>query len=78
MPKAALTFDLSEPDDREAHLRATLAGNLYGALWDVAQRLRDRVKHGTDDAKVAITEEIRQEFFSILETHGVDLDNLYS
>jgi hypothetical protein len=35
--KANLIFNLDDPDDRMAHLRATLSLNMAIALWEIQQ-----------------------------------------
>ena len=35
--KANMTFNLDDPDDRMAHLRATLSLNMAIALWEINQ-----------------------------------------
>ena len=69
--KATLTFDL--PEERDDHLLATKASNMYGALWDVSQYLRqiDRYMDKQPDIDV-----MRERFYEILNENGFDLEEV--
>lgn len=82
--KAILEFDLSDADERDAHLRAIKAPDAYAALWDIAQEVfRPARKHGysdpdlnkllkSDDVEEAISL-LEKRFYQILEDKGIDL-----
>jgi hypothetical protein len=70
--RAMLEFNLDDYDDKLAHLRCTQALNLALALYKVQERLRHYAKYDTDNHLE------QSEFFDILSSHGVDLDNLVS
>ena len=77
--KAILEFDLNEPDDREAHLRATLSLDMAIAIWDMQQEFRGRLKHGQlGDEEHRVTEDLRDRFYQILNEKGIDLEKLMS
>jgi len=71
MSKATLTFDL--PDERDDHLLAVKASNIYGALWDVGQYLRQIDRYM--EVKPGI-EEIRERFYEIIEENGFNLEEI--
>jgi hypothetical protein len=51
MPKATLSFNL--PEEREEFKMATKAGDMSGALWDIAQEVfRPARKHGYPDQRI--------------------------
>lgn len=51
--RAKLTFDLSDPDDRNEFTRCTKATDAYIALWDIGQEIfRPHRKHGYSDSRV--------------------------
>jgi hypothetical protein len=68
--KAILVYDL--PDDAKAHLRAAKSLDMVFALWDVDQYLRRVDRHDMGDN----IEEIRDNFYSLLEARGIILDDL--
>ena len=68
--KAKLTYNL--PEDEKAFVVASLSNNLLLALWEVEQYLRKVDKYETGET----IEEIRNEFYRILDTHNIHMDNL--
>jgi hypothetical protein len=66
----SIHYPLSDPDkELERTLRAT---DLALALWDLKQLYRDRRKYH-DQEPAIVTED---EFFGVLEKHGIDLDRI--
>lgn len=80
MAKGILEFDLNEPDDRQGHLRAVKALDIMLALWDVDQYLRSQTKYNEDLTQEAYDalDRAREEFYQILNKHGVSMDELLS
>ena len=77
--KAILEFDLNEPDDREAHLRATLSLDMALAIWDMQQEFRSRIKYGQlSDEEYRVTEDLKDRFYQILNEKGIDLEKMMS
>jgi hypothetical protein len=76
MPEATLKFDLSDPDDLRAHKRAVFADELAFALCDIAESLRTQTKYG-EGPSVKVLDQFRHEFFQILQSHGIELDDLF-
>ena len=72
---ATLTFDLSDPDQAAEHRRCCAATDVYIALRDMERWMRDQIKHG-DAERYAGIEAMRDEFYSILGTHNINLDDL--
>ena len=68
--KAKLTYTL--PDEEKAFLRTTHSTNMALALWDISQYLRKVDKYDTGDD----IEKIREEFYNILNSYDINLDNL--
>jgi len=74
MAKGILEFDIDDPHERTAHLRAVKATDAYLALHDLNEKLRQWSK---DEEKEEIKiETLRTEFFEILENRGINLDDL--
>jgi len=77
--KAILEFDLNEPDDQTAHMRAVKATKLAVALWDIDQYLRNQTKYAPDTMSSEVydaLESAREELRVIMSTHSIDLDEL--
>jgi len=80
MAKAILEFDLNEPDDKQAHMRAIKSLDMMLALWDIDQYLRKQVKYNESltDEQHNVLDEAREEFYSIINKHGISFDELLS
>lgn len=79
MAKAILEFNLDEPEDKEAHLRAVKALDMALALWDIEQYLRAQTKYAPDsmpEVAYDALDKARQEFYEILTNHNISLDEL--
>ena len=71
--KGILEFDLSEPFEASAHKRCISATDAYLALHDIKERLHQLIKNDHDKIKV---ESLRQDFYDIVDAHGINLDDL--
>jgi hypothetical protein len=69
--KAILKFNLDDPEDKQAHLRAIKSLDLVLALLSIKERFRsiNKYNEGTFNQK---------EFFEVLESYGIQLDELVS
>ena len=79
--KAKLEFDLDDPSDRKAHKRCVSATEAYLCLHDIDNMLRKKIKYELPIEKNSNTtlltvESIREEIYSILELHGIDMNDL--
>ena len=72
--KATLTFDLSDPEEREQHRKMLKAEAMHSALWDIGQYLRDQAKHHSDDTRDDAYD-TRRKFFEIMSEHGITLED---
>jgi hypothetical protein len=72
--KATLTFDLSDPEDKDRHRHAVNAGDVYAVLWEFDQYLREQVKYQTEDTRDD-TYAIREKFYSVMSEHGITLED---
>ncbi len=43
--KAVLEYDLNNPDDRKAHMRAVKSDDMYFVLFQITSNLRRRLEH---------------------------------
>ena len=72
--KATLQFDLDERFEREAHLRAVKSLDLALAILDMQQWLRSEIKYKDREE----LEEVHTTLHDILESRGLDIDELIS
>ena len=75
--KAQLNFDLTDPDDRDEHLRCILSLNLCSVLWEIDQWLRGEVKYGENGKKGDILQEARDKLTSLMDENDINLDVIY-
>jgi hypothetical protein len=77
MAKAALSWDLDEPDDYQDFKMAVNARGMNSALFEMANYIRTEAKHGdyTDDG-YDVLDKIRCKFYDILSDNGVDATEL--
>ena len=66
--KAQLTFDLDQPDDREAHFRCIKATDMALVLFEITHNLR---RNCDEDA-----EKIFEGIFSLMEEHNININEI--
>jgi hypothetical protein len=71
MAHANLTYDLNDKDDKEAFTVAAKSKELWLCLWDLDQYLRNLL-----DTEPPSVEEIRGQFWDVLQEHDVTLEEL--
>jgi hypothetical protein len=69
--EATLKFNL--PEERDDHVLAIKASNMYGALWDINEYLRKIQKYMD---KTPDIEEIREKFYEILDDNSFSLEEV--
>jgi len=75
--KAILEFNLDEPVDEAAHMRAVKATDMAVVLWDMDQYLRGLIKYGELDESVdKALQEARDKLHQLMSERVVDLDEL--
>ncbi len=75
--KATLEFNLDEPVDEAAHMRAIKATDMAVVLWDMDQYLRGLIKYGELDGPVdEALQEARDKLHQLMSERVVDLDEL--
>lgn len=47
--EAILKYNMDEPEDVKAHLRAVNSLNMALLLWDIKNDIRSKAKYGTED-----------------------------
>ena len=71
MPIKTLQFNC--PDEENEFLFAINGGKYWSALFDISQWIRSFRKSEVNEITI---EELRKEFYSILESCGVNLDEI--
>jgi hypothetical protein len=76
--KAKLEFDLDNPDDKMAHMRCVKATDMALMLWDIKQKIRSKLKYNEDlsEDELHQWEVMQDEFYSIADDYGINLDLL--
>jgi hypothetical protein len=72
MAKAIMEYNLNDPDDVKAHLRAIKSTDMAIAFFEIDQFLRSESKYNDNQIAFALREKIH----NIMSNHGVDLDEL--
>lgn len=75
---AKLEFDLTDVDDRMAHLRCVKATDMALMLWGINQKIRSKLKYSDDlsEDELHQWEVMQDEFYSIADNYGINLDEL--
>jgi len=79
MAKAILEFDLNDPDDTMAHLRAVKSLDMALVLWEMAYNVKKKIQSQAEtenlDSYDAI-EKVFEKFWEEMEEHGIKIDQL--
>jgi hypothetical protein len=76
--KAKLKFDLDNADDKMEHMRCVKATDMALMLWDIKQNIRSKLKYDEklSEAELHQWEVMQDEFYSIADDYGINLDLL--
>jgi hypothetical protein len=83
--KATLSFNLDNPDERQAHLRAIKSTDMAAVLWELVHNTHKKM-HKIADQKAyeqdeidcyQMIDEFYMELHSLLEANSIDIDDLY-
>lgn len=76
--KATLTFNLTDPDERDEFSRMMKATNLCSCLFDFKEYLRKKLKHkDLSDKDYVIIEKIQEDFNELMIDNNINLDEIY-
>lgn len=79
MAKAILEYDLNDPDDIMAHLRAVKSLDMALVLWEIAHNTKKSINNQIEfdklDAYTAV-EKVFEKFWEEMSDHGINLDEL--
>lgn len=80
--KAKLVYDLNDPDDRMAHMRAVKSLDMASALFEITRNLKKLIEHrfeNTDNTNNDVFDGINavfDEIYDILEDNNINIDEL--
>ena len=80
--KATLSYNLNDPDDRLAHMRAVKSLDMASALFDITRNLRNKIENrfeNIDNSNNDVfdgVEEVFNEIYNILRDNNLDIDEL--
>jgi hypothetical protein len=79
--KAKLQYDLNDPDDRMAHLRAVKSLDMASALFEITRNLRKKVIRRFEEDEKEYDEfdgieEVFDKIHEILGENNIDIDEL--
>ena len=79
MPKAIIEFDLNDPDDNMAHMRAVKSLDMALVLWEIAYNTKKGMHNDIEfnklDAYDAV-DKVFQIFWDEMNERGINLDQL--
>jgi hypothetical protein len=78
--KAKLEFDLNDPDDRMAHLRAVKSLDMASALFEIT-RLKKQVERRFDEDTTEcdsfdVIQDVFDRIYEVLGDNNIDVDEL--
>jgi hypothetical protein len=79
MAKAILEFDLNDPEDAMAHLRAVKSLDMALVLWEMAHNTRKGILNEVEFNKLDpydAVEKVFKRFWNEMEDHGINIDQL--
>jgi len=79
MATATLNFDLNDPDDNMAFMRAVKSTDMALALWEIAQNTKksfQRELDDSDDKSYELLDKVYERFWEIIQERGLKLDDL--
>jgi hypothetical protein len=80
MPEATLKFDLNEPDDIQAHLRAVKSTDMALGLFEFGHNTKKGFEWSLDkyETKEDLLDAVYDKFWEILNEHDINLNKLIS
>ena len=77
--KAILEYDLNDPDEAMAHMRAVMSTKLAICLCDIKEEIRKKMKYESEtmeESEYQAWESINKIFHTSLDDNGIILDNI--
>ena len=79
MAKATLEFDLNDPDDQMAHLRAVKSLDMVLALWEIIYNTKKKIESEIEENKLDgydTLDKVYEKIWESLDDHGIKIDEL--
>lgn len=79
MAKAILEFDLNDPDDNMAHLRAVKSLDMALAIWEIVYNTKKTIESQIDSNNLSpydVLDTVYDKIWEQLNQHDINLDNL--
>ena len=79
MAKAILEYDLNDPEDSMAHMRAVKSLDMAMALWTITHNTKKSLEwsmEGKEMDKYDALELVYEKIYEILEEHNIKMDDL--
>ena len=82
MATATLTFDLTDTDDRQEHLRCVKSLDMALVIWDIVYEIKKRTERQLEncetstDAEFQLHDKIFEEIHDTLNERGIKIDDL--
>lgn len=79
MPKATLKYDLTDPDEFMAHLRAIKSLDMALAIWDITHNTKKNLHKALECQNLApneVIDEVYKRIYEILEDHNINPEEL--
>jgi adenine specific DNA methylase Mod len=79
--KATLSYNLNDPDDRMAHLRAVKSLDMASALFEITRNLKKQVERKYEDDTTEydsfdVIQDVFDRIYEILGDNNIDIDEL--
>jgi hypothetical protein len=79
--KATLSYNLNDPDDRMAHLRAVKSLDMASALFDITRNLKKQVERKYEDDTTEydsfdVIQDVFDRIYEVLSDNNIDIDEL--
>jgi len=79
MAKAKIIYDLNDPDDTKAFLRATKSMDMALVIWEFVYNVRKKTEYEISEKDMnayTTLDFIMDDFSNELEEHGINIDDL--
>lgn len=79
MAKAILEYDLNDPDDIMAHLRAVKSTDMALTFWEILYNTKKGIEWQIEEKKLdgyEVLDLVYQKMWDSLDEHGIKIDEL--
>jgi uncharacterized protein (DUF1015 family) len=80
MAEAILKYNLDNPDDRMAHMRAVKSTDMAIALFEIVNNSKrefvEKIEQGSYDNSYDLLKDVYEKIWQILEDEGINLEDI--